>query len=1084
MSERPSKDEVSSDGPSRRLAALFVDSKLTPLVAIVSISLGVFAISTTPREQDPTVSVPFIQVLVPWPGHEAAEVDERLGHTVSAWMREIPEVEHVVSASLDDGTLVTVQFPAGVPDETALTQVNSRVAAHLAELPAGAVPPSVSLVGSDDVPAMTIVFTSDEDDPRALRRVVREIGNLVERLPDVSTTRVIGGVRRELAVHVDPVRLAAHGISADTVTQALRGAGMALPVGPVSGAEGAFTVRSRVDVRNADDVGSLVVGMSASEIVRLRDVADIRDEGEEPTSYVSAIERGSAGLHPAVVLTVQKMRGSNATAVTRRIGEALSTDPIRSLLGERIHYRVARDDGETASEKVVTLLEHMAIATFVVMIVVGFALGWRASLIVGFVIPVTLAFVPFVYELTGFTLNRITLSAMIFAIGILVDDAIVIIENVHRRFELAGEEARTNGVRIALDAVHEVGSPTILATATVIAALAPTAFAGGMTGQFLRALPVGSSVAMVYSLFIALTLTPFLCYRFLRPKPGDAPHAVRATPGWLRVYSRSLGYFLGKPWRALLLAVGCVVGLFGVGSLLGARIAIFRNMPTSDVHTMAVVVDMPAGTTLVDTNRAVAEAARALVGLPEVEAVQVYSGVGGPLNFQGLARGYGGRTDPSQAELQLQLVRARSKVSHAVADDVRRVATRALARHRARVVVAEEPMGPPVSAALVAEVHAPDEAQRRAVAEVVRQAFARSEDVVDVHTSLDPTRPTLWLESESEHLAAHGIVGPVATMSLRALLAGERPMELTLPGEPEPVRVDVQTPAAARATPSDLAGLSIDNVQGRPVAVSDFSRLHRREGHPVILRKDLVPVVFVSAEMRGNGSAIYPMIDLSRELPRRSGPTEGIAILWDDTPPDAGRASIRWAGEWTPTFEMNRDLGVAFVAVLFLIYLLLAGWYGSYTTPFVVMLPIPLALVGVVPAHVIAGIPMSGMGTIGVIALAGLMVRNSILIVDFAREKVRLGLPMAQAVVLAGEERIRPILLTAATVVLGDGVLYFDPMMQGLGLTMASGAMVSTVLTLVAVPVAYYWLDRLVGRREAKTPSADAESDAVLAAAE
>ncbi len=1065
MSEANAPNEpVGGDDFSRRIAALFVDSKLTPLVAFVALALGVLALATTPREQDPTVSVPAVQVLVPWPGHGADEVDERLGHSVSAWMREIPAVEHVVAASVDDGVLATVQFPAGVADEAALTQVTSRMEAHAADIPADAMRPSVYLVGSDDVPILSLVFTSDDDDPRALRRVVREVGNVIERFPNVSTTRVIGGTRRELSVHVDPVRLAAHGISADTVTQALRGAGVAFPVGNITGADGAFVVRSRVDVRSAEDLEGLVVGMSSSEIVRLRDVADVVDEGDEPLSYVSNAAHG-AGLRPAVVLTVQKMRGSNATAITEQIADALRGDLLRGLLGSHVHVRIGRDDGEAASEKVATLLEHMLIATFVVMMVVGLALGWRASMIVGVVIPVTLAFVPFVYKMVGYTLNRITLSAMIFAIGILVDDAIVIIENVHRHFELAGEDARKNGVRITLDAVREVGSPTILATATVIAALAPTAFAGHMIGQFLRPLPVGASVAMLFSLFVALTVTPFLALRLLVPKPGVKSHATDAKPRWLARYSKMLSFFLVRRSRAVGLALGCIGVLGAVSMLLITRIAIFKNMPISDVNGMAVIVDMPPGTTVVDTQRAVGEAARALAALDDVDAVQIYAGRPGPVDFQGLARGYGARTDPSQAEIQLQLWRGRSKTSHEVSLDVRRVVSRALAPYHARVVVAEEPLGVPVAATLSAEVYGPDEARRLALADALRRAYERYPQVVDIRTSNTPTQPNLVLDSESEQLAAHGIVGPLAAINFRALLAGSRPMELDLVGEPEPVMVNVRTLPAVRATPRDVEGLSIDNVQGRPVAANEFSRTILREGAPARIRKDLVPVTFVDGEMEGDGSSIYPMMDLARELPRASGITNGVTFLWNDALPDANRNSIRWAGEWTVTYEMNRDLGLAFVAALFLIYVLLAGWYGSYLVPLVVMLPIPLAIVGVVPAHVIAGIPMSGMGTIGVIALAGLMVRNSILIVDFAREKVRAGLPLDRAIVLAGEERIRPILLTAATVILGDGVLYFDPMMQGLGLTMASGALVSTMLTLVVVPVAFYWVAKAIGGR-------------------
>lgn len=1063
MSDAPDPEQKPEiDGPSRQLAAMFVDSKLTPLVALISLVLGVFALATTPREQDPTISVPFVQVRVPWPGHGVDEVDERIGRTVSAWMREIATVEHVVSASADDGALINVQFPAGLAFETAITQVNARIAAHLSDLPSGTMTPMVALVGADDVPALSIVFTSDLRDPRATRRVVREIANVIERIPDVATTRLTGGVRRELAVHLDPVRLAAHGISASALGQALRGAGIAIPVGTVSGPEGTFTVRTQVDVQNAQDLGGLVVGASRTELVRLRDVADVRDEGDEPTSYVSAIADDDLSMRPAVVLSVQKVRGSNATQIADHVFEVLRSDLARTLLGDDIEYRVARDDGEAATEKVTTLLEHMAIATLVVMLVTGLALGWRAMLIVGVVIPVTLAFVPFVYNMAGFTLNRITLAAMIFAIGILVDDAIVIIENVHRRFELAGSSARANAIRITLDAVHEVGSPTILATATVIAALAPTAFLSGMTGQFLLPLPVGASVAMVFSLFIALTLTPYLSYRLLLPKRGDAAYGSYARPAWIDRYSRVLSLFVGRGRNTVGLAAFCVVALGFVGGLLVSRVAIFKNMPISDVHTLAVTVDMPPGTTLVDTHRAASEAARAIAALDEVEAVQVYAGIAGPVNFLGVGRGYGYRADPSQAELQLQLSRRRSITSHDVAALVRSATNRSLSKYGARIAVAEEPMGGPTEGALVAEIYAPNDRRRAELTEVVSAAFARYPRVVDVHTSDEPTRPNLFLASESEQLAAYGVIGPMAAMDLRALVAGDRPMELTLPGEPEPVYVDVQAPPVARVAPHDLEGLQVEGVQGRSAATGDFTTATRREGRAVRMRRDLVPYVAVYAEMAGIGSAIYPQIDITRDLPVTGGIARGVTFLWDDTVPDPSGMSIRWAGDWTTTFEMNRDLGLAFIVVLFLIYVMLAGWYASYLTPLVVMLPIPLAFVGVVPAHILAGKPLSGMGTVGIIALAGLMVRNSILIVDFTREKLRAGMSVERAVVLAGEERVRPILLTAATVVLGDGVLYFDPMMQGLGLTMASGAMVSTLLTLIVVPVAYYWLARFV----------------------
>lgn len=1049
-------------GVSRRIASAFVDSKLTPLVALFSIALGVFALISTPREKDPTITVPFVQVVVPWPGHSAEEIDERLGRQMSTWVREIPTVEHVFCIASEDAALLQIQFPSGLEDETAITAVNARLAAHSGELPSGVLPPSVTLLGSDDVPALVVAFYGEGVSARELRRVVREVADRAERMPAVASASVIGGSRRTLEVRLDPTRLAAHGLPVENVRQALVGASGEFPVGELSGPEGARTVRTRVRLEGARELGDLVVGATAAGIVRLRDVADVEDTNADPTSYVTHLAR-SDGLvqRDAVVMSVRKRRGTNAAEVTERVRASLESGELGQLLGERIEYHVAADEGRAATEKVTTLLEHMLIATAVVMLVIGLALGFRAAMIVGMVIPVTLAFVPFVYKLAGFTLNRITLAAMIFAIGILVDDAIVIIENVHRRFSEHPHLERRALVGLTLDAVQEVGSPTILATFTVIAALAPTAFLSGMLGQFLLPLPVGASVAMLFSLFVALTLTPYLSLRILGAASAHGTGDPEGAPRWLRGYARILAFFLGRSGRAAGLALACVLALVAVGGLFVGRIATMKNMPFADVHHMAVVIDMPPATALASTQRAAIDAARAVGGVPEVQAVQAYAGVAGPVTFLGIARGYPSRSAPHQIELGLQLARDRTRTSHEVAGDVRDAVHTALGGLDPRVTIAEEPLGPPTLGALVAEVYAPDDAQRHALAAAVMSAFAASEGVVDVHWTEEPGRPTLMLESEADRLAVHGVVGPLVSLDLRTLLGGARPMELSLDGEPEPVEVSLRLGPSERAGRDDLASLAAVSAAGRAVPLESVARIAEEPGQRVRIRRDGVPVILVTAEMKGHSSPLYPMIDLSRELPRRDGVTRGMSFLFDDTLPESPRGDVRWAGDWTPTYEMNRDLGLAFLVVLFLIYVMLAAWYASYTLPLVVMLPIPLSLVGVVPGHVIMHLPLSGMGTVGVIALAGLMVRNSILIVDFARERAAAGGTLRDAVMQAAKERARPIVLTAATVILGDGVLYFDPMMQGLGLTMASGALVSTGLTLLVVPVAYYWLARV-----------------------
>lgn len=1057
-----------SPSVSRRIAAAFVDSKLTPLIAVASVALGIFAIASTPREQDPSITVPLVQVVMVWPGHSGSEVDAQIAQRASSWIREIAAVEHVITTAADDAAVVRIQFPSGHSDEDAITSVNARLAAHAAELPPGVLPPTVTLAGSDDVPVLTLAFHERDGDPRSLRRLVRELGNRIERMPDVAGVEILGGSRRGITVRPDAIRTVAHGVTAADVERALASATAAIPIGSLEGPDGSTLVRARIDLGVASDLEDLVVGAGPAGLVRLRDVATIEDGPTEPDRYVTSLTRGDGfAQRDVVVMTVRKRRGSNATDVTGRIVGALDDGELGVLMGDRVEHEVVRDDGVIASEKVTTLLEHMGLATLVVMVVTGFALGLRAAMIVGVSIPVTLAFVPFVYQLAGFTLNRITLAAMIFAIGILVDDAIVIIENVHRRFVTRPAGAEVDWVALTLDAVDEVGSPTILATATVIAALAPTAFLSGMIGQFMLPLPVGASVAMVFSLFVALTLTPYLALRMLRGEAHDESHA---TPRWLTAYASALAWFLANRRRSFGLALGSAAALGLVVVVFVTRIATFRNMPIADVDHVAVVVDLPPDTTLASTQRQALEVARALGGLPEVERIEVYVGAPGPLSFLGIARGYAQRSAPYQAELQVRLGTARSRTSHEVAAAMRRVLPTIAG---ARIAVAEEPLGPPTLGALVAEVYAPTDDEREALAEGVLRGFRESEGVVDAQRSDAPVRATTWLLGETDRLAVRGIPGASSIAALRALVGGTTPGALTIPGEPEPVPVRVQLPRGERADLEDLRTLAMADLRGRPVPTSDVTRIVREPGSRPLFRKDGVPVVFVTGEMHGQHSSIYPMIDLARELPRRAGPTAGMAILWNDDPPDSNRASVRWAGDWTTTFEMNRDLGFAFLVVLALIYGMLAAWYRSYSIPFVVMLPIPLSLIGVAPGHIALGLPLSGMGTIGVIALAGLMVRNSILLVDFVIERRAAGAELKEAVVLAGGERVRPILLTAATVVLGDGVLYFDPMMQGLGLTMASGALVSTAMTLFLVPVAYYRLAQLRdARAAAKAPRA------------
>lgn len=1065
-------DERQAMGFSARVASMFIRSKLTPLIILVSLALGILATYTTAREEDPSVSITVADVFVAFPGRGTTDVDERIARPVAAWILEIPTVEHVISSATDDGALFVVQFREGIERDQALSQLYERLNANRDSLPAGVPAPLVVPRGIEDVPVLAVTLWHETDDAVLVRRLAAELATELEGLPGVSRVQLTGGSRREIVVELDASRLAERGLAADRVVQAVQAANVRLPAGELAGPGGSFRVETGALLSSAQDVEALVIGATAGGPVYLRDIATVRDGVAEPRSYVSHLQRGDGwSSHAAVTLAVHKVRGVDAAALTERARGLLDRlGP--ELLPRDVHLSVTRDAGRTATHRVVTLIEHMAIATLVVVILIALALGRREAIIVAIVIPVTLAIVPFVYKMTGFTLNRITLSAMIFAIGILVDDAIVIIENIHRHYQEG--PAEKDLVRVTLESVREVGNPTILATFTVVAALMPTAFVSGMVGQFLRALPIGASVAMVYSLFIALAVTPYLAYRLLRHpsrENGSQDAAAAATIPRSRWYRRSLGWVMARRWRAISVWAAAILMLLGSLGLVVARVAVVKMLPLGDVDEMSVMIDLPPSATLEGTHGRVTDVARALEEIPEIVSCQAYVGTAGPITFQGVARHYMLRQQAYQAELQLELASSgeRSRTSHQLAAEVRRVVAEALEHDHAWFTVVELPPGPPVQAALVAEVYGPDEQSRMALAQRVKELFETTPGIVDVDWSARRGSPVLRYEVDQQRAAVRGVVPAQVATTVRTLVHGDRSVWAYLPREREPVAVRLQLARAQRASEADLRSLYFSSMLGPSVPASDIGSLHRLEGTYPLLRKDLQPFVSVTAEVTGAGP-IYSAIDLSPRLREEVGPgARQVRILWNSAAPESDEHAVRWGGEWTVTYELFRDLGAAFAVVLFLIYVMLVAWYHSFLLPWVVMLPIPMAFIGVIPGHVILGKPVSAMAVIGVIALAGLMVRNSILLVDFANQRVAAGMDVRDAVLLAGETRLRPILLTALTVVLGDGVLFFDPLLQGLGLTMAAGALFATALTLGIVPLAYYQLMSVLHRGQRKT---------------
>jgi len=756
-----------------------------------------------------------------------------------------------------------------------------------------------------------------------------------------------------------------------------------------------------------------------------------------------------------VTVIASKVSESDGSVLTIEARKVLD-EAAKKYMTSDIHMSIVRDSGLTASHRVATMLEHMVIATLIVVVLILLALGRREAIIMAILIPVMLAIVPFVYYLTGFTLNRITLAAMIFAIGFLVDNAVVVMENIHRRLQLGGDKPH----KIVIQAVQEIGNPTILATFMIIGALLPTAFVTGMTGQYARPIPIGASIAMLYSLFIALTVAPYLSFRILHRHSSQTD---AAPTGRKYKYREALTWIFCSKKRMLTIYSAIILLFLVIVSLIPLRISAFRLFPIPDADEMSVMIDMPPQTTLEETHAQTTQLARTLLAIPEITGCQSYSGTHGPLTFQGMARHYMLRDQPYQAEIQIQLIpeSERSIHSHKIAYMVRDIVTENLAGSGATFTVAEQPPGPPTQAALSMEVYGPNDEGRLALADQIRQVFATTEDVVDVDWTARSGAPILRYDVDLQKAASRGVVAAQVSTTIRTLLAGNDNNWAHRPNENEPVPISVRLAASERALEADLESIRFSSmIPGTTVPATDVGRFEKRLGSFPLIRKDMDPMVTVTADAINKGP-IYSVIDITKKLHKMKAPDgSDIKILWSDDPkPSWDRYSVRWTGEWTITYDnLIRDLGLAFVVVLFLIYMSMVVWYDSFLTPVVIMLPIPFVLIGVIPGHLLFGEYITGLSVIGVIALAGIMVRNSILLVDFARSLIHSGVPIKEAVLQASQTRLRPIVLTSATVILGDGVLFFDPMLKGLGITMSIGAFVSTALTLLFVPMAYFQL--------------------------
>ncbi|MCX7042208.1 MAG: efflux RND transporter permease subunit [Gammaproteobacteria bacterium] len=1088
MTDQPSGARF---GLSGRLAAAFQANPLTPVLAILGLLLGLVAVLITPREEEPQIDVTMANVFVPFVGASARDVEQLVSTPLEQKLLEIEGVKHVYSTSRPGMAILTVEYTVGVERQPAIVRLYNQIYSNQDWLPAGlgVGQPLVKPKGIDDVPVMSLTVWADDaltaskgEDwrgPVELAEIAHALETEIKRIPGTRDVYTIGAPDRVAAVTLDASRLAAYNLTVADLVQSLQAANAVRQLGERIGSDGAVPVTAGTFLADADAVAGLVIGLKEGKPVLLSDVADVRAGGDTATRYAwHGAPAGRAGptggLAPAVTIAVAKKPGSNAAditgAVSRRIAELEG-----ELIPAGVHVSITRDYGQTATDKAMKLIQKLVFATGSVVLLVLFALGWREAIVVGSAVVLTLAVTLFASWAMGFTLNRVSLFALIFSIGILVDDAIVVVENIHRHMARGGKTLR----EAIPPAVDEVGGPTILATFTVIAALMPMAFVSGLMGPYMRPIPINASVGMLLSLAIALIVTPWLSLKLLgrhgahpaTPVQGpSAGHSAALPPeasteSWLhRFFGKLMRPFLdpAKGSRRRLVFFGGVAGLVVLAaSLAVVQLVVLKMLPFDNKSEFQVVVDLPEGRTLEDTNALLTELAAVVDTVPEVLDYQGYAGTSAPMNFNGLVRQYFLRSGSNVGDLQVNLIdkHERDRQSHEIARDLRPQLAAVGKRHGASVKVVEVPPGPPVLSPLVAEVYGPDYARNRKLALALEKRFQKTEGIVDVDTSVESDAPRETYVVDRVRAARLGVPQSAISDALAAAVPGLDATYLHDGTSKYARPVRLRMAASEQATTDRLLALRVRGSQGQLVPLSELVTVQTAPWDGAIMHKDLLPVVYVTGDEAGElDSPLYGMFSLVDSL--RDDPVDGTAIeqSFIAQPTDTSGFAIKWDGEWQITYETFRDMGIAYAAGMVLIYLLVVAQFRSYLVPLVIMAPIPLTVIGVMPGHALLGAQFTATSMIGMIALAGIIVRNSILLVDFINQALAEGRSAEDAVIEACAVRAKPIVLTGAAAMMGAFFILDDPIFNGLAIALIFGILVSTALTLVVIPLLYYAL--------------------------
>ncbi|MEH6826171.1 MAG: efflux RND transporter permease subunit [Motiliproteus sp.] len=1039
-------------GISGRIAAAFQHSALTPLLAIMGLLLGIFAVLVTPKEEEPQIDVTFADVYIPFPGATPEEVESLVTNPAEQVISELKGIDTLYSFSRPNGALIIVIFEVGKTRNDAIVSLYNQIYSNLDRLPkiAGVGAPIIKPQGIDDVPIVGITLWSKNPQRSHLEltQVAHGLESELKRIPGTRAIYSLGENRLTASVRLDPVRMNGFGISYDRIRQMIGANNVTSAPVPLVQDNREILVQAGSFLNDLEQLKQLVVGVHAGVAVYLEDVATLTLGAETPTQI--AWHHDKQALYPAVTLALAKQPGMNAVDIADAVKARL--DAVKNvLIPADIEFSISRNYGETAAEKSNTLIGKLLFATLAVVLLVLLAMGWREALIVGVAIVVTLAITLFASWAYGFTLNRVSLFALIFSIGILVDDAIVVVENIHRHMQ-QGVRKLSELIPLAVD---EVGGPTILATFTVIAALLPMAFVSGLMGPYMGPIPINASMGMLISLLVAFVITPWFSGKLLKhnPAPAGQPQPAEASGRVDRLFQALVGPLLRSRrarwglWAAILLLIAAAV------ALPATQRVVLKMLPLDNKSEFQVMVDLPEGATLETTQRLLGELAEYLRQVPEVTDMQLYAGTTAPINFNGLVRHYFLRNSSELGDIQVNLVHKsrRDRDSHSVARSVRAELQRRALPYGANVKISEVPPGPPVWAPIVAEVYGPSAPQREQAARALQQQFRQTSDIVDIDIYLPESQQQWQLLIDRHRASRLGVAYAQIVELIEISVGGKDVSALHLPGQKYPVPIRLQVEEAAKLDLEQILTLKLTAKDGTRVSVSDLVTLRKGQIDTPIVHKNMLPMVMVVADMAGQlDSPLYGMYALIKEAPA------DVAQHLINQPTGLTEVAVLWDGEWKITYETFRDMGIAYGVGMIMIYLLVVAQFRSYRVPLIIMAPIPLTIIGVMPGHWLLGAQYTATSMIGMIALAGIIVRNSILLVDFINQETARGVGFEQAVIRSGAVRAKPIILTGLAAMIGALFILDDPIFNGLAISLIFGILVSTLLTLVVIPVLYY----------------------------